>query len=53
MVCLDDKNIQQILPRLERKVITYGSHTQAMYRFKEACFRGFAATFKAHKNGTF
>jgi UDP-N-acetylmuramate--alanine ligase len=53
MVCLDDKNIQYILPRLTRKVITYGSHTQALYRFKEARFSGFAATFKAHKNGTF
>ncbi|HOW99907.1 MAG TPA: Mur ligase domain-containing protein, partial [Deltaproteobacteria bacterium] len=32
MVCLDSENIQRILPRLERKVITYGYHNQALYR---------------------
>jgi len=52
MVCLDDKNIQHILPRLERKVITYGSHIQAMYRCIEPVFKGFGARFKAHRNGS-
>ena len=51
MVCLDDAHIQQILPRLERKVITYGSHTQALYRYTEPVFTGFETSFKAHRNG--
>jgi UDP-N-acetylmuramate--alanine ligase len=51
MVCLDSENIQHILPRLERKVITYGSHTQAMYRYTEAEFDGLTSRFIAHRNG--
>jgi UDP-N-acetylmuramate--alanine ligase len=53
MVCLDDENIQLVLPRLERKVITYGSHTQALYRYAEPSFSGFGSSFKAFKDGTF
>jgi UDP-N-acetylmuramate--alanine ligase len=51
MVCLDDANIQHILPRLERKVITYGSHTQAIYRYTEPGFAGLTTTFTAHRKG--
>jgi len=51
MVCLDDANIQHILPRLERKVITYGSHTQAIYRYTEPEFSGLTTTFTAHRKG--
>jgi UDP-N-acetylmuramate--alanine ligase len=51
MVCLDSDNIQQILPRLERKVITYGYHTQAMYRYTDSSFEGLTSTFTAHRNG--
>ncbi len=51
MVCLDNESIQQILPRLERKVITYGSHTQAMYRYSEPSFDGLQSRFIAHRNG--
>jgi UDP-N-acetylmuramate--alanine ligase len=50
MVCLDSENVQHILPRLERKVITYGSHTQAMYRYTEAEFDGLTSRFIAHRN---
>jgi len=51
MICLDDTNIQSILPRLERKVITYGSHTQAIYRYTEPQFTGLETRFTAHRNG--
>ncbi|MEA2101638.1 MAG: UDP-N-acetylmuramate--L-alanine ligase [Thermodesulfobacteriota bacterium] len=51
MVCLDNENIQSILPRLERKVITYGSHTQAFYRYTHARFNGIETSFKMHRNG--
>jgi len=53
MVCLDDPNIQQILPRLERKVVTYGSHNQALYRYNEPEFNGMETRFKAYRNGDF
>jgi len=52
MVCLDDANIQHILPRLDRKVISYGSHTQAVYRYTEPCFTGLDTKFIAHRNGS-
>ncbi|MFY9397797.1 MAG: UDP-N-acetylmuramate--L-alanine ligase [Desulfomonilia bacterium] len=51
MVCLDNENVQQILPRLERRVITYGSHTQAMYRYTDPVFEGLSSRFIAHRNG--
>ncbi len=51
MVCLDNECIQQILPRLERKVITYGYHTQAMYRYTDSSFDGLTSRFVAHRNG--
>lgn len=51
MVCLDNENVQQILPRLERKVITYGYHTQALYRYSEPSFDGLTSRFIAHRNG--
>ncbi len=29
IVCLDDPNVQSIIPRLEKRTVTYGLHTQA------------------------
>jgi UDP-N-acetylmuramate--alanine ligase len=52
MVCLDSENIQHILPRLERKVITYGYHNQAVYRYTETSFDGLSSRFLAHRNGS-
>jgi UDP-N-acetylmuramate--alanine ligase len=52
MVCLDNENIQHILPRLERKVITYGYHTQALYRYTDSSFDAMTSTFTAHRNGS-
>ncbi|MGC9325027.1 MAG: UDP-N-acetylmuramate--L-alanine ligase [Desulfomonilia bacterium] len=51
MVCLDDENIQQILPHLDRKVITYGSQTQAIYRCTEPRFEGLNTRYTTHRNG--
>jgi UDP-N-acetylmuramate--alanine ligase len=52
MVCLDDANIQHILPLLDRKVITYGSHTQAIYRYTEPQYSGLQTSFTAHRKGS-
>ena len=35
LVCLDDENVQQILPRVRRRVITYGVSAQADLRIVE------------------
>jgi UDP-N-acetylmuramate--alanine ligase len=52
IVCLDDTNIQHILPRLKRKVITYGTSAQAQYRFDAPVFKGFGSTFTAYRGGS-
>jgi len=49
IVCLDDKHIQQIMPHLKRKVITYGTSAQARYRFDEPVFKGFGSSFAAYR----
>ncbi len=49
MVCLDNENIQHILSQLKRKVYTYGTHTQAVYRLTEATFNGFDSSFTVHR----
>jgi UDP-N-acetylmuramate--alanine ligase len=32
VVCLDDENIRSIVPRLEKRVLSYGFHPDALYR---------------------
>ncbi len=49
VVCLDDENIQSILPELERKVITYGTSAQADYRCTAASFKESTSMFNAFK----
>lgn len=51
MVCIDDENIQSILPRLKRKVVTYGSKPQAKYRYATPMFKECISIFKAYNNG--
>jgi len=49
VVCLDDENIQSILPKLERKVITYGTSAQADFRCTSPSFKGSTSIFRAYK----
>jgi len=53
MVCHDDENIRSILPRLKRKVVTYGLDSCAKYRYAAPTFKGCISTFKAYSNGDF
>jgi UDP-N-acetylmuramate--alanine ligase len=45
VVCLDDENIQQILPSLNRRAITYGANTQAAVRITESATGHLASQF--------
>ncbi|NWG13100.1 MAG: UDP-N-acetylmuramate--L-alanine ligase [Acidobacteria bacterium] len=46
ILCLDDANIQAIIPRVERRMITYGTSTQADLVASRVWFEGFGSTFE-------
>src|SRR5580692_11760796 len=56
-LCLDNPSVQEILPRIERRHLTYGISRQADYRAKNIHFEGLATRFDAfHRDvalGTF
>lgn len=45
VLCLDDVNIQTILPFLKKRGITYGFNTQADYQAREITFKGLESQF--------
>jgi UDP-N-acetylmuramate--alanine ligase len=45
VLCLDDGHVQEILPQIKRKTITYGINTPADYRATDIDIRGAATTF--------
>ena len=51
IVCLDEPNIQSILPRLERRVTTYGMATQADLMAANPEAKGFTSTYEAIYHG--
>jgi UDP-N-acetylmuramate--alanine ligase len=51
VVCLDDANVKSILPRVDRKVITYGLSSDADVVATEVEISGFNTTYTAHMNG--
>ncbi len=51
IVCLDEPNIQNILPRLERRVTTYGMATQADLMAANPEVKGFTSTYEAIYHG--
>lgn len=51
VACLDEKGVQAILPRLERRCVTYGLTTQAQLRAEDISFDGMRSSF-AVRNGS-
>jgi UDP-N-acetylmuramate--alanine ligase len=49
-VCLDDENVQQILPRVNRRTITYGRTAQSDYEVVRADCGHLASTFEIRHN---
>ncbi len=41
ILCLDDPNLQDLIPKIERKIITYGFSTQADIFACDLCLKGF------------
>jgi UDP-N-acetylmuramate--alanine ligase len=51
VVCLDDENVQSILPHIERRVITYGFSQQADVQARDVVQDGTDVTFNAVLRG--
>ncbi len=51
ILCLDDPNIRDILPRVKKRYMTYGLASQADIRATHICHEGFKTSFVAHYKG--
>lgn len=51
VLCLDDQNIREILPRVKKRYMTYGLSTQADIRATHVKHDGFNTSFVAHYKG--
>jgi UDP-N-acetylmuramate--alanine ligase len=49
VLCLDHPNVQELLPRLEKRVVTYGSSHMADYRLESVRLEGFSTRFQAFR----
>jgi UDP-N-acetylmuramate--alanine ligase len=49
VLCIDHPSVQEILPRIERRHVTYGVSRQANYRAKNARYEGLATHFDAFR----
>jgi UDP-N-acetylmuramate--alanine ligase len=51
VLCIDHPHVQAILPRIDRRHVTYGTSRQADYRASNPRFEGLATRFDAHRRG--
>ncbi len=51
VACLDDPNVQDILPRIDKRISTYGLAAQADYRARNPRLHGLSATFEVLRRG--
>ncbi len=51
ILCLDDPNVQSIIPRVERRSITYGTGGQADYMATHIEFNGFGSRYQVRRHG--
>ena len=50
-LCLDEKGVQAILPRIEKRYITYGLSSAADVQAREMAFKGLATEYDAYAKG--
>lgn len=51
VLCLDHPHVQDILPRIQRRHVTYGISPQADYAARAIQFRGLETSFNAYRRG--
>jgi UDP-N-acetylmuramate--alanine ligase len=51
IACLDHPNVQDVLPRLDKRIVTYGFSAQADYRARNPVFSGLSVGFDVEHHG--
>jgi UDP-N-acetylmuramate--alanine ligase len=51
VLCLDHPHVQDILPRIQRRHVSYGLNPQADYSARAVQFRGLETSFNAYRRG--
>ncbi len=51
ILCVDHPHVQEILPRIERRHVTYGRSPQADFRARNLRFEGLSTRFDAYRRG--
>jgi UDP-N-acetylmuramate--alanine ligase len=51
ILCLDDPNVQTIIPQIERRIVTYGTSNQADLVGSHIEFSGFGASYQVRHKG--
>ncbi len=52
VMCMDHPHVQEIIPKVERRHVTYGVSRQADFRASKPEFAGFETHFNVHRRGT-
>jgi len=50
IICLDNENIQSIIPRMEKRILTYGRSSQADLQARDIELKGFNSKFSVYLN---
>lgn len=50
VLCLDQENVQALIPQLRKRYVTYGLSSQANFRAADVTFRGLTTAFRAFAN---
>lgn len=51
VACLDSPNVQDVLPQLDKRIVTYGFSAQADYRAKDVTLSGLSVGFEVDHRG--
>jgi UDP-N-acetylmuramate--alanine ligase len=51
VLCLDDPNVQAVIPRIERRIVTYGTNEQAEIVASHIIFQDFGTSCQVHHKG--
>ena len=51
ILCLEDENIQSLLPRIKKRMVTYGFSAQADFQARDLAFDGLNVSYRAFHRG--
>ena len=51
VLCLEDENIQSLLPRINKRIVTYGFSAQADFQARDVTFDGLSGSYRAYRHG--